>query len=302
MALTAHHEEELAETLIYMERVGGGWTCADLSNAMVTIVDACYCINKHPTLGRTFVWISTADNNIRVKRCVGKAWFTRFFIDWRHLILEQKPQTLAKIHAQCWTRQGYFLHFTQLGETLRKFGLIGSTGLITKPANVINYDECSNIIDGQLCGSHMVTSLGSASRLFNGSRRMMRSCFPCHRTAPPLTRTSKSFSRDGTIITAMRSSNTSSICDTRMLSSTRKTLHSCLVEHGKTGDPQNELSRDSVLLGSPLQDWIHMPLPTQNLWPPGPRRWDPLCPLRPQWNCHLPLQWESQCKSVGRPP
>ena len=40
------------------------------------------------------------------------------------------------------------LHFTQLGETLRKFGLMDSTGLITKPSNVINSDKCPNMING----------------------------------------------------------------------------------------------------------------------------------------------------------
>ena len=40
------------------------------------------------------------------------------------------------------------LYFTQLVEKLRKFGLMSSTGLITNPANVINSDECPNIING----------------------------------------------------------------------------------------------------------------------------------------------------------
>ena len=62
--------------------------------------------------------------------------------------MEQKPQTLAVIFAQCCTRKSYLLRFTQLGETLRKFGLMDSTGLITKPSNVINSDECSNMING----------------------------------------------------------------------------------------------------------------------------------------------------------
>ena len=40
------------------------------------------------------------------------------------------------------------LHFTQLGETLREFGLMDSTGIITKPSNVNNSDECPNMING----------------------------------------------------------------------------------------------------------------------------------------------------------
>ena len=148
----------------------------------------------------------------------------------------------------------------------------------------------------------MVTSLGSASGLFDGSRIMMWSCFPCHHTEPPLTRPSTSCSRDGTIITAMRSSNTSSSYETRVLSSTRKTLHSCLVEHRKTGDTRNHFLTDGVLLGSRLQDWIHMSLLILHFWPPWPRIRQPLCPLRLQWNCHFPLQWEAQGKAAGRPP
>ena len=33
-------------------------------------------------------------------------------------------------------------------------------------------------VEGEICGSHMVTSLGSASILFDGSRRIMWSFFP----------------------------------------------------------------------------------------------------------------------------
>ena len=54
MTLTDHEEEELWETLVYMGRVGGGWTRAELSDAVVTIVDARRYINKHPTPGRPF--------------------------------------------------------------------------------------------------------------------------------------------------------------------------------------------------------------------------------------------------------
>ena len=125
-------------------------------------------------------------------------------------------------------------------------------------------------LKGQWCRSQMVTLLGSASVIFDVSRRMMWGCFSCHLTAPPLTRPSTSCSRDVTILTAMISSNTSSSCKTRVLSSTRKTLHSCLVEHEKTGDPWNQFLTDGVLLGSPLQDWIHMSSPTLHFWPPGP--------------------------------
>ena len=157
-------------------------------------------------------------------------------------------------------------------------------------------------LKGKLCGSQMVTSLGSASGLFDGSRRMMWSFPPCRRIAPTLTRPSKICSRDGTILTSIRSSNTRSSYETRVLSSTRKTLHSCLVEHGKTGDPQNQFLMDGALLGSPLQDWIHMKFPTLNLWPPRPRIQEALCPLRIQWHCYLPLQWEAQGKAAGRPP
>ena len=39
------------------------------------------------------------------------------------------------------------LHFTQLGETLRKFVLMDSTGIITKPSNIITSDECPNMIN-----------------------------------------------------------------------------------------------------------------------------------------------------------
>ena len=141
MALTAHEEDELAETLIYMEYVGGGWTRAELSNAVITIVEALHYINKHLTPRHPFVWLSTAANTIRAHRRVGKAWFTRFLIDWSHLISERKPQTLSAIRAQFCTRQMSLLHFTQLGDTLRKFGLRDSTGIITKPDNAINYDE-----------------------------------------------------------------------------------------------------------------------------------------------------------------
>ena len=159
MAHTSHEEKELVETLIYMECVGSGWTRAELSNNVVTIVDARHYINKHPNPGRPFVHISTAANTIIFNRRVGKAWFARFSIDWRHLISEQKPQTLATIRAQFFTRQRYLLNFTQLEETLRKFGLMDSTGLITKPTNIINYGECPNMIndihngnDGKLIG------------------------------------------------------------------------------------------------------------------------------------------------------
>ena len=148
MVLTAHEEKKLVETLIHMERVGGGWTCAELSDTVVPIVDACHYINKHPTPGRPFVGISTTANTIRVNRRVGKSWFTCFFVDWRHLILEKKPQTLAAISAQCCTIQQYFLHFAQLGETLKRFGLMDSTGFITNPDNVIHSYECPNIING----------------------------------------------------------------------------------------------------------------------------------------------------------
>ena len=148
MALTSHKEEELVEMLIHMDRVGIEWTRAELSNAAVAIVDARHYINKHPTPGLPFVRISMAANIIRVNRHVGKAWFTRFFIDWRHLILEHKPQTLAAICAKCCTRKRYLMHFTQLGETLRKFGLMYSTGIITKPSNVVNNDEYPNMIHG----------------------------------------------------------------------------------------------------------------------------------------------------------
>ena len=88
--LTAHEEEDFLETLIYMERMGGGWIHAELSDTFSIRVDACHYINTHPTPGRTFVQISTAANTIRVNRRVGKDWFTRFFIDWRHLISERK--------------------------------------------------------------------------------------------------------------------------------------------------------------------------------------------------------------------
>ena len=111
-------------------------------------MDTHHYINKHPTPGHPFVRLGTAANTIRVNRRVWKVWFTHLFIDWRHLILERKPQNLAAIHAQCCTRQQYLLHFTQLGETLRKFGLVDSTGIIKKPANVINSDECPNMING----------------------------------------------------------------------------------------------------------------------------------------------------------
>ena len=76
----------MVDTLIYMEIVGGGWTCAELSDSVVAIVDACHYINKHPTLGCLLVCISMASKTIEVNRRVGKAWFTRFFIDWRKLI------------------------------------------------------------------------------------------------------------------------------------------------------------------------------------------------------------------------
>ena len=79
--LTSHEEEEFLETLIYMERVGGGWNRAKLSDAVVTIVYDCHYINKHTTPGRPFFWIITAANTIRVTRRVGKAWFNHFFID-----------------------------------------------------------------------------------------------------------------------------------------------------------------------------------------------------------------------------
>ena len=81
MALTAHNEGELVDMLIYMERVGGGWIHAGLSEYVVTIMDARHYINKHPTLGRPFVRLITTANTIRVIRRVGKAWFTIFFID-----------------------------------------------------------------------------------------------------------------------------------------------------------------------------------------------------------------------------
>ena len=55
MVLTAHEDKKLVETLIYMEHVGGGWTRTDMSDAVVTIVDAQRYINKHPTPGRPFV-------------------------------------------------------------------------------------------------------------------------------------------------------------------------------------------------------------------------------------------------------
>ena len=91
MALAAHEGEELVKTLIYMERVGGGWTCAKLSEDMVTIMEAHHYINNHSTLGCPLVWLRTAANTTRVNQRVGKAWFTRFFIYWRHLISERKP-------------------------------------------------------------------------------------------------------------------------------------------------------------------------------------------------------------------
>ena len=62
--------------------------------------------------------------------------------------MERNLHTLAAIRAQFCTRQRYFLHFTKLGETLRKFGLMDSTGLIKNLANVINSDECPNMING----------------------------------------------------------------------------------------------------------------------------------------------------------
>ena len=62
--------------------------------------------------------------------------------------MERKPQTLAAIRAQCCTIQQYFLHFAQLGETLKRFGLMDSTGFITNPDNVIHSYECPNIING----------------------------------------------------------------------------------------------------------------------------------------------------------
>ena len=148
VALTAQEEEELVKTLIYTERVVGGWNLAELSDAVVTIVYAHHYINKHPTPGRPFVRLRMEANTIRVNRRVGKAWFTRFFVDQRHLILERKLHTLAAIHAERCTRQRSLMHFTQLGEKLRNFGLTDSTGLIKKPANVINYDECPNMING----------------------------------------------------------------------------------------------------------------------------------------------------------
>ena len=40
MALTAHEEEELVETLICMDCAGSGWTRAELSDSVVAIVDA----------------------------------------------------------------------------------------------------------------------------------------------------------------------------------------------------------------------------------------------------------------------
>ena len=157
-------------------------------------------------------------------------------------------------------------------------------------------------LEGKLCGPQMVTPIGSTSGLFNASRRMKRTCFYCHRTAPPLTRPSTSCSRDGTILTATRSSNTSSSCETRVLSSKRKTLHSCLLENGKNEDPQNQFLTDGVLLVSPLQEWTHTPLPTLNFWPPGSRSREPLCPLRLQCNFNFTLRWEEQGKALGRPP
>ena len=166
----------------------------------------------------------------------------------------------------------------------------------------IIHDVRDRFIEGKMCGSQIVTSLGSSSGLFHDSRRITWSCFSCLHTAPPLTRPSESCLRDGTILTAMRSSNTSSICETRVFSSTIKTLHYCLEEHEKTGDPWNQLLTDGVLLGSPLQDWIHMSLLILHFWPPWPRIRQPLCPLRLQWNCHFPLQWEAQGKAAGRPP
>ena len=45
------------------------------------------------------------------------------------------------------------LHFTKLGETLSKLGLMDITGLITNPANVINYDKCTNMINGTRNGN-----------------------------------------------------------------------------------------------------------------------------------------------------
>ena len=115
----------------------------------------------------------------------------------------------------------------------------------------------------------MLTPLRSAFGLFNVSRRIMWSCFSCHCTAPPLPRPTTSCSRDGTILTNMRSNNKRLSCDTRVLSPTGKTVHSCLVEHGKTGDPRNQFLTDGVLLGSSLQDWIHIPFLTLHFWPPG---------------------------------
>ena len=60
------------ETLIYMARVGGGWTHAEPIDAVVTIVEARHYINKHSTLGRPFVRLITAANTIRVNHNVGK--------------------------------------------------------------------------------------------------------------------------------------------------------------------------------------------------------------------------------------
>ena len=88
------------DTLIFMERVGGRWNHADLSDTVVTIVDNCHYINNHPTLGYPFVWISTMDNTIRFNWRIWEVWFTRLFIDWRQIILERKLQTLAAICAQ----------------------------------------------------------------------------------------------------------------------------------------------------------------------------------------------------------
>ena len=158
------------DTLIYMEIVGGGWTCAELSDSVVAIVDACHYINKHPTSGCLLVCISMASKTIEVNRRVGKAWFTRFFIDWSHLISERKPQTIAAICAQFCTRQRYLLHFTQLVETLRNFWLMDITGIVTNPANLINSDKCTNMINGIRSGNcgKLVGGLGGAATTIVG--------------------------------------------------------------------------------------------------------------------------------------
>ena len=137
---------------------------------MVAIVDAHHYINKNPTPGRPCVHLSTASNTMRINRSVGKAWFTCFSIDWRHLILERDLHTLAAIRAQFCTRQRYLLHFTQLVETLRNFWLMDITGIVTNPANLINSDKCTNMINGIRSGNcgKLVGGLGGAATTIVG--------------------------------------------------------------------------------------------------------------------------------------